>query len=591
MRRNNKLIIVISIIAILAIVGAVFAYLFMTTDIFKSNKVLFAKYILQNTETIEKITDFQTIQVYENLLNENKYESNTNAKVIHSEGGEVSNPLNNLTAKLNVQRNNEKQYVYVDGQILYEDEEYLKAEIIREQDVYGVRFTDAVKQFVTVSKDENTEAVANDIGIETVQLEKIINLINGSEQLLSKEQLNTLKSRYLNILVQELMNGTFEKQRDAMITYNSVTTKTNAYSVSLSSEQVTNMLLQILNNVKNETEILDKLQIFINKEESIKQIDETIRKISEELEIPMIKVTVYEQNQKTIRTDVEVGLYKVSIDNIDVNGEDIIKIDYSDFNHEQIMQYNFEISKTNTENTENLEIIMNATEGEENYTIAISSGMQLSDNKIIFNTDISHKQDITTTSLEVENEVNIGNDFEEIESLILGNNMLISSVEQPKRKVIIDVLKEIVPKTTDERIELLKEKLGMKEKEIENAEPENDGTENIQAEGEMSQVEINKFNAKFEFYTGDEVSAENVKMLLDIVKNNVNGHAIGSITLGTEEDANEKSNITLYIEKDKTNEESITKALEEIENGKKYKVLIFYKETNGLIDYITISEV
>lgn len=585
MRRNNKLIIVISIIVIIAIAGAILAYMFIKTDLFKSNEVLFAKYILQNTETIEKITDFQTIEVYENLVNQNKYESNTNAKMIHSEGGEISNPLNNLTAKLNIQRDNEENYVYADGQILYEDEEYLRAEIIREQDTYGVRFTDAVKQFVTINKDENTEAVANDIGINDIQLEKIINTIHGSEQLITKEQLNTLKSNYLNILVEELVNGTFEKQRNAMITYNNATTKTNAYSVSLSSEQVTNMLLQILNNMKNETEILDKLQIFINKEDAINQIDEIIRKISEELEIPIIKVTVYEQNQKTIRTEIEIGLYKVTIDSMEQN---IIKIDYSDFNHEQVLQYNFEISKTNTENSENLEIIMNAIEGEENYTITILGEMQLLDNKISLDTDISHKQNITTTSLKIENEVNIGNDVEKTETLVLGNNMLISSVEEQKRKVIIDALKKLVPETTEKRIELLKEKLGMKE---ENVESGIDNEENNQTENELSQVEINKFNAKFEFYTGDEVSAENVKMLLDIAKNNVSGHVIGTTTIGEMENAQDKSNITLYIEKDKTNEESVTKALEQVKNDKKYKVLIFYKETNGLIDYITITEI
>ena len=42
----------------------------------------------------------------------------------------------------------------------------------------------------------------------------------------------------------------------------------------------------------------------------------------------------------------------------------------------------------------------------------------------------------------------------------------------------------------------------------------------------MSQVEINKFNAKFEFYTGNEVSAENVKTLLTTVKDNLGSYEI-----------------------------------------------------------------
>ena len=131
--------------------------------------------------------------------------------------------------------------------------------------------------------------------------------------------------------------------------------------------------------------------------------------------------------------------------------------------------------------------------------------------------------------------------------------------------------------TLNERIDLLKEKFGLKENE----------TESIATENEMSPVEINEFNAKFEFYSGDEVSAENVKKLLDIIKNNVSGYENGTVTV---ENETSKSNIILYIEKGQTNQESITKALEEINDSKKYKIQIVYKESNGLIDYVKINE-
>ena len=116
---------------------------------------------------------------------------------------------------------------------------------------------------------------------------------------------------------------------------------------------------------------------------------------------------------------------------------------------------------------------------------------------------------------------------------------------------------------------------------------ENEQQGNAEQESELSQVEVNKFNAKFEFFTGDEVSAENVKKLLDIVKNNLK-------TVEEKEeqetDKDAKIDINLFIEKDKVNEEGIKNILEKIENNKKYKVVIKYKESNGLIDCITITE-
>ena len=110
----------------------------------------------------------------------------------------------------------------------------------------------------------------------------------------------------------------------------------------------------------------------------------------------------------------------------------------------------------------------------------------------------------------------------------------------------------------------------------------------------MSQIEINKFNAKFEFYTVENFSAENVKILLDVVKTNLNSIEIIPVETTGEEESNEenkKENIKLIIEKDKENVELANQVLAKIEDGKKYKVSITYKNTNDIIDYITISEI
>ena len=48
MKKNNKLVIIISIILILGIVSAVFAYLYLMTDIFRTNQELFVKYFAKN---------------------------------------------------------------------------------------------------------------------------------------------------------------------------------------------------------------------------------------------------------------------------------------------------------------------------------------------------------------------------------------------------------------------------------------------------------------------------------------------------------------------------------------------------------------
>ena len=51
-----------------------------------------------------------------------------------------------------------------------------------------------------------------------------------------------------------------------------------------------------------------------------------------------------------------------------------------------------------------------------------------------------------------------------------------------------------------------------------------------------------------------------------------------------------KENIKLIIEKDKPNQELIQQVLEKIDDDTKYNVEIVYKQENGIIDYINITE-
>ena len=583
MRSKKILIIVIIIIAILAISGGLLAYLFVATDTFKSDKELFAKYMSQNVETLQKLENSQTVQIYKNLANEDKYESNINIKMTYSEGGEVSNPINNLAANLDIQKDAENEYFYADGQILFDEEEYLEAEVIKDKELYGMRFPDVAKQFVSIKEDENLENVANNIGIDTITLETTMDIIDGTtqinEEMISQDELEELKEKYSNIITEAIFNGTFSNSKKSMITYNDNTIKTNAYTVSLTSEQVENLLVQILNNLKTETVIVENIE-----DESFEEkIDEQIKVLSEEQEVPAIKITVYEQNQNTIRTVVEIGLDKIIIENTEENGELKSKIQISKISSDKTDVYNIELTKKTMENQENISLTANI-EKEENYTLSFVSEMQFTENDIELSLTASYKKDILVASIELNNEVSLGNDFEKTETLSESNNIVLNELEEERRKNIIDILKTNIPLKVEQRLELLSDALGIKNNETDETVPEY----------EMTQVEINKFNAKFEFYTGNEVSPENVKSLLEIVENNFGNCEIKPVDDQENTDEIDEEDIKyiikLNIERDNTDEDAIAQVLEKISDDKKYKISISYKEENQLIDYILIEE-
>lgn len=581
MKKKKLLIIIIIMIVVLAVAGTVFGYLFVATDTFKSDKELFAKYMTQNTEMLKEITDLKAKEMYQNLENESKFEVKTEVNTTYSEGGEVSNPVNELGAQIDIQKDSENEYFYADAQILFAEEEYLEAEVIKEQGLYGVRFSDVAKQFMTVTKDEQVEKVAQNIGIELYQLEDIMDILDGTknikDEIISEEQINSLKDKYLTIITETISNGTFGSQKKAMITYNNVTTKTNAYTVMVSSEQVEQMLIKILNNLKTEEIILNNIE----SETYVEQIDEIIKKFTEEIELPTIKISLFEQNQKTLRTVIEIGNYKIIIENSEENGSLKTQIQLFISSEDRIDEYEIVVSKIASEQQEEFNIVMETGE-EETYIISFLNEMKILDDEIEINSSINYKKDIIEAAITLNNNIIVGRDFEKKQTLETTNNLLLNNVEEGRRVEIINLLKEKVPEKVAVRLKLLAEVLGIEE-------TENNGDV---TDADMTQVEINKFNAKFEFYTGDSVSAENVTTLLGIVKDNLAGCEISKATVeGQEDEENTKYNIKLIIEKNKTNEEAINQALEKIEDRKKYKVLISYKEQNGLIDYITIDEV
>lgn len=583
MKSKKILIITLIIILVLAVAGTVFTYLFLATDTFKSDKELFAKYISQNSETLEKFTDLQTKKVYEGLKDEEKYESDTEIKATYSEGGEVSNPINNLSAKINVQKDKSEDYFYADGQISYGDEKYLEAEAIKDQEAYGIRFTDIVKQFVTVKNDSKLGEVAKDLGTDSVTLEKIMDVIDGkenaTEEIISKEDVQKIKDKYMNIITNAISNGTFSSNKDAKITYNNNTVSAKAYTVSLTSEQVEGMIVEILNNLKEEDKIGEKYQDKIN---------DIISNITDEKEIPAVKITVYEQNKKTIRTAIEItSLAKITVENTDENNELKTKIQISGISTETTEEYNIEITKKTDENQENVEAVLSVTNGDDTYQAGISNTLKNSDSEIQIKTIFEYKKDILTAALNLNNNIILGDSFEKKQTLA-NNNYVLNDAPAESRQKVITQLKQVVPEKMTTRMGLLMEAIGLKQNNV---------TETEKPESEMTQVDINKFNAKFEFFTGDEVTPENVRALIGNAKENLGSYEINIVedsqnsgNTTTTDPEKIKYSIKLKIEKGKTNEDGTNQILAKISDKKKYKVSIFYKEQNNMIDYITIDE-
>ncbi len=588
--RSKKIlvIIVIVIILVLAIAGAALGYLALATDIFKSNKELFGKYILQNSETIENLKKSTAIDAYKTLQQQGTYESDTNLTVSYSEGGEVSNPFNNLKINLKTQKDNTNEYIYKNGQIYLQDEEYLQGEVIRDSEIYGVRLLDAVKQFVSIDNTESIEDVAKDFGINTSDIENYMNLIweNKSlfEEFITKEEINTIKNRYLSIIKNNLDKATYTNMKKAVITVNSQTIQTNAYIANFTKEQTRSFVLEILNAISSDDIIKDKMQKLNIYDKFSEEINKIIEDTTDRAEYYELKVIVYERDGKLVRTLIEFAKNKITIDNINTENQTTVNIQSNILSSDTENSQAITINKVNSSSEESYDITLEIINGDDKKKIEISNDTEKSGNQLSSNAEIKYSENIKSITVRIKDNTDILNEIDNKTKLDNTNNVTLNKLNDETRTSVIKLLKEQVPEKIKTRLNLLKSALKIDSTE----QPEEPGNE------EMSQQEINKFNAKFEWYTGENVSAENVKNLLEVVKENLNSAQLIELNRDQENVREEdiKIEAKLKIEQGVKNEELVNQIVARIKDKAKYDVVINYKDndTSKLIDTITITE-
>ncbi len=598
MKNGNKkivLVVVILIIILIAILVAGFTYLYLETDTFKGSKELFQKYFAQNGEMLNELSNSQAIAKNKELTSQDKYTSNTEITTKYSEGGEISNPFNELTIKFENQKYSNSSN-YADLQLLFNDENTAEIEAIRDDDIYGIRFTDILKQFVSIKKGADLTGT----GLNEDVVNAVINAIEESPNV--SNELTTQKDKYQTILTDALNLATYTSQKNSIITLDGATVKANQYTATLESNQTKNLIVQVLEGLKTDDFILDKVDksssiTGINKEQFVDSIDEIINNLEINQNISPIQISVYEHNEVLIRTIFTLGTNSITVENSKDNGQNTMKIIFSSLNSDQEDNIEIDISKTAINEQENYDIKLKLVNGNDEYEFSIQVMSNIASDSMESNITLGYTKNITEIQLNIVNKIDTTVSENKISE---ESNVILTDLDsERKASTMTTIMTQVLPRF-EAKIQDLTDKLQITQEldSIINNLNNNSTTGNEQNPGntednQLSQVEINRFNAKFEFYTGDSVTAETVKTLLNEVAGNLKSVELDQIEYTDSSTSTEvltRDVITVYIEKDSANQELADAILERIKDDKKYKVSIKYGEPNGLIESVTIEE-
>lgn len=609
-RKKRITILVISIVLTVLIIAGILGYLYLKTDMFKPKETLFAKYLMQNFENIN-ILKIENASEIEEALNNNKYTSQITGSIEYTENLGTSSEnkeskINDVGIKINSNVDKINNYDYKDISIESGNEKLLGLEYLNQDETYGIRLND-IQEFASI---ENNGQSNNSEEAKIYNIEKLASTIDFNSILdFTDEEKQTLANTYIGIIQSNVSSDKYYKQSNAMITINNKSVQANGYSIKLTIEQYNNLSIKILEQIANDEIILSRIDLIedtikekysdYNQEETLRKkfvnyINEKIEKIqNNNIGNEEVKLTVYENNMKTVRTSIEKSTEKLILD---LYGESSIKIDrvvLGDNTEEQILK----IEKTKSDVQFN----------------TLLEYEKLQDNEIIKNIQLNYLQNFENDKLNKEIELAISNEdyegilkiednteiVEEFENQITldTNNVKLGELPQETKEIIKQILNENFEKQLSNLYSVVT--LDDYKTMLENLDIIEKTSVQLPINGEVTEIERKRFNSQFEFFVSENLTSDNIKQLVNTAKNNFEDMRIltkdGKVEeLDTEKlDSSNKdasdykkniSEILIYIKQNSNNTEKQESLLEFLDDNKnnKYTVSINYDD-NGLV--------
>ena len=603
-----------SIIVIIIIITGILLYL--NTDMFKSNKTLFFKYFGKNSENIKEIEEIFESTEYEKNLQNNKYTDDINIKVnytnnLQTTSEDNSNTINNVKLLIKGEEDKNNKYSYKDFKLEKDkniatntenqsssensnesnnkEQNIMEVEYIKNDNNYGIRFSDLFKQYLLV-ENNNLKDLFRKIGYSEQELENVpdsieINDITLSDIKFTEDEIKQLSEKYSEIINKKVSKEKFEKNSKQVITINEKNITTNAYILKLTNEELNNLYVDLLESLKQDEIILNKIESIQNKINSIninsseskdlkesfaEEIDLQIEKINKtNIGNQETKIIVYENSGKTIRTAIQGKDYEINFDYINTQDEKNIELIVK---KDEIETYNIKLKK----DKDGIKLDIYSNDENNPIKISLEQNKNESDKKCSNNINLKYENANSKLEVSAEQEINIVDNFENENTLNDQNSILLNGLEKEQLQAVLNQVSEEVQQKINSISEEVKindiqeilETLGIINKQ-----------QNIEAGG-ITETEKNRFNSKFEILKGEELDNENVLKVVEAVKDNI---------INAQVDTNEE--IKIEISRNESNQD-IEKSLEEYikkEKDKKYDIKIEYDEETELVKYIIMT--
>lgn len=551
MKNNTKIIKILIIVFVIIILLVSGLFIFLTTDLFKSNKTLFLKYAMQllgkEGSFIEsKVEQYYTKMIETPFENESTISFNTEQE---TQDNQMINQLNiTLKGKVDAKNKNIEESINLN----YSPQVTFPINIRYKDGLFGYQTEYVGSKYIVDDRTSSSTLSASENEDE-----------NNNEESLSEEEITDLFIKYGKIAIDQIGEDKFSKEQNGDNT---------VYKITLTPTDMANILKGILEELKQDQETIEKFDL------DTKDIDDGLEEIEEYLN----------ENQDKEEDSIEILLYKNSgnINKVELKYKEVIgslekvtqdgKIQYNaiisgeDFSVELNLSFN------------GLETLQNV---EDNYTLKINT--------------IDNETTTNIITYNINNKTNFV-DSVEIDSFDDNNAIIYSRYDDAQ----IDSFSQAVSERMQQVNQMQMEQLGISSSQnpivqaifapILSVVLQSQGAESINsASFQTQETDINTFNQKFELYEGTNIQGTTVRGLLTTISSN-NGiqeestnQNVASSFLNS--NSRKIEEINLNGEEYEVNQQNIAALKEEIIAENYYKVEFEKNPNTGAIYRVVIT--
>lgn len=561
-KKNTKILLILIIIIVIIILAGV-GILVFATDIFKSDKEMFFKYMADIGDSKKGFIDDGLKQYFEKK-NNTPYNDEGEFSVNISSDNEQKKfeNVNNFNISFSGQVDTANSKAAQNISLNYSNDVKFPINYKQIENKIGLQTKYVGSKFVAI-ETEKLNKFSEDLDDVESYGEMVDKLQKMEKVELTEDEKSHIKDTYITVINQQLEKDKFSKVKESDM---------SGYKLSLTGTDLQNVLVKLLETLKNDQTTVDKLNEYLKIQKNsakitASQIDDAIKSIKDDTDFSdkNFEIAVYQKNRDVCKLVIETTEGTIAIEKkIEGNQQNIV-VSY-EMKEDKKSKISF------SANFENLESLQNI---KENYELIMSLP------------EVAESSTTTDVDSEVvvykfSNDVNF-TDSATVEDFSSDNSLMLTDYDSDQVSNFLNAVVERISEVNEQQMGQLG--LEASENPIVNIIPSIGlylGNMNVlnQVNSNMSEAEINNFNQKFEAYESTNLKGVTVKGLLSTI----------SLNNQSEETSNEIKEINYNGEEYEASEQNITLIKGEIDTEKSYRVEFEKDQDTGLIYRAVINE-